>query len=177
VQFGEDTTVSRFRLEADALTPADVAMYQIDRISGDPLDASAETASEPALGASGPADLLGSGMSPGRVVVAQTVATGAAEMTALCQGLHDRGEWFVTGEGEVMANEYGVVLTPRATVTVKGVGATHSGVYYVTHVTHRFTAEGYRQNFKVKRNALRPKGDEQFTADGGGLAGALAGLL
>lgn len=177
VQFGNDTTVSRFRLEADALTPADVAMYQIDRINGDLLEASADAASEPALGASGPAALLGPGMSPAQVVVAQTVATGSPEMTALCQGLHDRGEWFVTGEGEVMANQYGVVLKPRATVTVKGVGETHSGVYYVTHVTHRFTAEGYLQNFKVKRNALMPKGNEQFTAGDGGLPGALAGAL
>ena len=49
-------------------------------------------------------------MTPGLVVVAQTVTTGSPEMTALCQGLHDQGEWFVTGEGEVAANEYGSVL-------------------------------------------------------------------
>jgi len=177
VQFGDDTTVNRFRLEVDALMPADVAMYQIDRINGDLLDASADTASEPVLGARGPAELLGPGMSPGQLVVAQTIASGAPEMTSLCQGLHDRGEWFVTGEGEVMANQYGTVLKPRATVTIKGVGETHSGVYYVAHVTHQFTADGYQQTFKVKRNALMPTGDEQFTADGGGLLGALAGAL
>lgn len=177
VQFGDDTTVSRFRLEASALTPTEVSMYQIDRISGDVLEASAATASEPVLGASDAAALLGPGLPAAQLVVAQTVATGSPEMTALCQGLHDRGEWFVTGEGEVMANQYGVVLKPRATVTVKGVGETHSGIYYVTHVTHRFTADGYRQDFKVKRNALKPTGNEQFTAGDGGLPGALAGVL
>jgi phage protein D len=173
VQFGNDTTVSRLRLEVDALAPADVAMHQIDRIGGDSLDAGADTPGQPLLGASGAAALLGPGMEPAQVVVAQTVATGAPEMAALCQGLRDQGDWFVTGEGEVAANQYGTVLMPHAPVTVKGIGQTHSGVYYVTHVTHRFTADGYRQSFKVKRNALMPTGTEQFAADGGLLAGVL----
>jgi phage protein D len=177
VQFGEETTVSRFSLEVDALTPADVAMYQIDHMSGDLLDATASTTSDPVLGATGPAGLRAPGMAAAQVVVAQTVATGAPEMSALCQGLHNLGEWFVTGEGEVVANQYGTVLKPRAPVTIKGIGETHSGVYYVTHVTHRFDADGYRQSFKVRRNALMPTGDERFTADDDGLPGALAGAL
>jgi phage protein D len=176
VQFGDSTTVSRLHLVVDGLVPTDVVMHQIDRITGDLLEATADKPSESLLGASAAAALLGPGVSPGSVVVAQTVATGAAEMTALCQGLHDRGQWFVTGEGEVMANEYGTVLRPRATVTVKGVGETYSGVYYVCHVTHRFTADGYVQRFKVKRNALLPTGNERFTADDGVLR-ALAGAL
>lgn len=177
VQFGDDTTVSRLQLVVDGLVPTDVVMHQVDRITGDLLEATADKPGEPLLGASAAAALLGPGIDPGTVVVAQTVATGAAEMTALCQGLHDRGQWFVTGEGEVLANEYGTVLRPRATVTVKGVGETFSGVYYVCHVTHRFSADGYVQRFKVKRNALLPTGNERFTADDGGLLGALAGAL
>ena len=39
-------------------------------------------------------------------------------------------------------------------MTIKGVGETYSGIYYVTHVTHVFTADGYTQRFSVKRNAL-----------------------
>jgi hypothetical protein len=97
-------------------------------------------------------------------------------MASLAQGLYDEGSWFVTGEGDVIANEYETVLKPRATVTIKGIGETHSGVYYVTHVTHRFTAEGYRQEFKVKRNALMPTGNEQFDEDGD-LLSALADVL
>ncbi|MEV8509047.1 contractile injection system protein, VgrG/Pvc8 family [Actinoplanes sp. NPDC051475] len=174
VHFGDQTTVDRFRLEVDALAPATVAMHQIDRITGEPLAATAEKGSEKLLGAGG---LPEPGVEAARVEVAQTVATGLPEMDALCQGLCDRGAWFVTGEGEVAANQYGTVLKPHATVTVKGVGEAYSGVYYVTHVTHRFTVDGYRQDFKVRRNALRPSGDEQFTADGGGLLGALAGAL
>ncbi|MEU0405894.1 hypothetical protein ABZ318_37990, partial [Streptomyces sp. NPDC006197] len=103
------------------------------------------------------------------VRVARTVTTGAAEMSTVCQGHFDRGQWFVTGEGQAAANKYGTVLLPRSTVLIKGVGETYSGIYYVTHVTHRFTADGYVQHFWVKRNALMPKGDEDFAGGDDGL--------
>ena len=47
--------------------------------------------------------------------------------------------------------------------TIKGIGETHSGLYYVTHVTHIFTADGYLQRFRVKRNGLLPTGAEDFS--------------
>jgi hypothetical protein len=106
------------------------------------------------------------------VVIANTVTTGRPEMAALCQGLHDRAQWWVTGEGEVDSGQYGAVLKPRATVVVKGIGRVHSGTYYVTRVTHEFTPDGYRQLFAVKRNALEPTGTEVFV-DTGVLGAAL----
>ncbi|MFJ9036646.1 phage late control D family protein [Streptomyces sp. NPDC102406] len=173
VHFGEETNVNRFSLEVDALAPTDVAMFQIDHIAGDVLEAHAVPGSQTALGAVPAAGVLGPGMGPGLVYVAQSVATGVPEMTEICQSVYDQAEWLVTGEGEVAANEYGSILRPRSTVTVKGVGATHSGVYYVAHVTHRFTLDGYLQTFRIKRNALASKGDEDFSTGG---ADAAAGL-
>jgi phage protein D len=177
VQFGDETNVNHFCLEVNALAPADVAMSGVDHTTGEVLDVTAQSSGETVLGAE-PADgFLGPGMEPGLVHIAQTVTTGGSEMTALCQGLRDQGEWFVTGEGEVAANQYASILMPRATVTIKGIGETHSGVYYVTHVTHVFNTSGYLQSFRVKRNALKPTGHEDFSASGGGLLGALAGGL
>jgi hypothetical protein len=118
------------------------------------LDATAYASDETPLGARPADDYLAADMDPGLVQVARTATTGLAEMKALCQGLRDDGEWFVTGEGEVAANQYGAILTPRGTVTIKGIGETYSGVYYVTHVTHTFGAAGYTQAFRVKRNAF-----------------------
>ena len=167
VHFGDETNVNRLALEVNALTPANVAMFQVDRIDGKILDAAADSARHPAWGAKQLADYLQPGMPPGLVYIGQTVTTGNSEMTGLCQGLYDRGEWFVTGHGEVAANEYGSILKPRRTVTIKGIGETHSGVYYVTHVTHAFTSGGYTQAFRVKRNALAPTGAEDFSMGGG----------
>ena len=173
VHFGDETNINRFSVEVNALTPANVAMFQIDRASKEVLDATVEISQQTALGQSGPADLLAAGVDPGLVVVGQAVATGRPEMEALCQGLYHQGEWFVTGEGEIAANQYGNVLKPRGTVTIKGVGATYSGIYYVIHVTHSFTADGYTQLFRVKRNGLMPTGAEDFSASGGLLGGLL----
>lgn len=164
VHAGEQTNVNRFSVEVNALTPADVAMSDIDHSTGEVLDVTSESDHQPALGAHRPADLLPSGIPAGQVHIGQTVATGAPEMTALCQALFDRNEWFVTGEGEVAANTYDAILLPRRTVVINGVGEAHSGAYYVTHVTHRFGDDGYVQQFRVKRNALVSN-----DAGGGGL--------
>ncbi|MGW8374962.1 hypothetical protein [Streptomyces sp. ODS28] len=174
----EETTLNRFRLEINALTSENVAMAQFDHISGQLLESAVESGSEPAYGAKTAEALLGPGVEPALTRVGQTVTTGLEEMDALCQGLFDQGQWFVTGEGEVAANAYGNVLKARDPVTIKGLGETHSGVYYVTHVTHRFGRDGYRQQVKVKRNALLPTGREDFSSgDGGLIAAAAAGVL
>ncbi len=173
VQFGDDTNVNRFQLEVNALSTVNVGIFQLDHDTKDVLDATSAPGSQQALGARGVDTYLCPGLAPGMVYIGKTVTTGSAEMTALCQGLYNEGEWFVTGEGEVAANQYGNILKPRAPVTIKGIGETYSGVYYTTHVNHIFNADGYIQRFRVKRNGLMPTGAENFSANGGGLLGGL----
>lgn len=173
VQFGDDTNVNWFHLDVNALTTMDVEMVQIDHDTKDVLDATSAPGMQQALGANPATSYLGAGMTSGLLCVGKIATTGNSEMTALCQGLYNEGEWFVTGKGEVAANQYGNVLKPRAPVTIKGIGETYSGIYYVTHVTHIFNADGYIQRFEVKRNGLMPTGAEKFGADAGGLLGGL----
>lgn len=168
VHFGEETNVNRFSLEIDALKPASVAMFQIDRDTKDVIDVSVETSGLTALGGKGYAALLTGGVNAAKVCMGMNVTTGNPEMTALCQGLFDEYSWFVTGQGEIIGNQYGHVLKTRRTVTIKGIGETFSGVYYVTHVTHSFTSGGYIQLFRVKRNAVTPTGDEDFSSGSSG---------
>jgi phage protein D len=172
VQFGDETSVLKFALTVDGLIPTTIAMSQLDRVTKQPHRIQISTAGQPALGKAAAARYIGGSLS-GRVEISQTVTTGAPEMTQLCQGLYDTGAWFVTGEGEVAGNLYGHILRPRKTVTIKGIGATYSGMWYVTHVTHTLTDAGYSQTFRVKRNALMLTGAEQFTDSAPGLAGAL----
>lgn len=169
VHFGDETNVSEFALEVDALAPVQVAMQQIDRGSKEVLEMLAEQSRQPRLGSQGSTDLP-AGIEPALSVAGGVAATSLLEMTALCEGLYHQREWFVSGEGEINGNAYGQALRPRRTVTIKGIGETYSGVYYVTHVTHSFTRDGYSQYFRVKRNALLPDGSEDFRANGiGGL--------
>lgn len=171
--FGDETNLNRFSIEINALTPANTAMFQVDRANKEVLDATAKSSQQTSLGDIDAAGLLAAGIEPGQVYIGMNVATGNPEMVALCQGLYHEGEWFVTGEGEIAGNQYGHVLKPRGTVTIKGVGETHSGVYYVTHVTHTFTSEGYIQVFKVKRNGIMPTDSEDFSSPSGLLGGLL----
>ena len=164
VHFGEqETNVNRFSLEVNALAPAHVTMFQVDRTNKEILETAVETSQQKVLGASDAARLLDRGMAPGRVYVSMNVTTGAAEMATLSQELFHQAQWFVTAEGEIDGNHYEHLLKPRRTVTIKGVGETYSGVYYVTHVTHTFVPNGYTQLFRAKRNALRPTGTEDFS--------------
>ncbi len=169
--FGDETNLNRFAVEVNGLIPANVAMYQVDRVNKEVLDAAAESSMQTALGDTGYSGFLAGGMDPPKAYVAMNAVTGKPEMDALCQGIFHRAEWFVSAEGEIKGNLYGHALKARSTVTVKGVGETYSGVYYVSHVTHSFTPGGYVQYFKVKRNALMPTGSEDFTATSEAVAG------
>lgn len=165
VHFGDgETNVTRFNVEVDALAPVNLAMWQLDRADKSVLDVAITATQQQTLGKSDASSLLPAGIGPA-LIIGRAATTGKPEMTVLCQGLYDRAEWFVTGDGEVNANRYGHVLRPRRTVTIKGVGEAYSGVYYVTHVTHSFTHEGYTQRFQVRRNALGPAGSEDFASE------------
>ncbi|MEW6519557.1 MAG: contractile injection system protein, VgrG/Pvc8 family [Thermodesulfobacteriota bacterium] len=164
VHFGSETTVNHLKLAVNALSPANVAMFQIDRASKEVLEAEAAASEQTALGAADAQSLLGPGLDPAQVFVSRTAATGTPEMTTLCRELYHQGEWFVEGEGETTGNQYGHVLKARQTVAIRGIGETYSGVYYVSHVTHVFSDDGYRQIFKVRRNALLPSGSEDFSS-------------
>ena len=162
VHFGEQTTVAAFAIRLDARTPTDIGMFQLDRTEKTVLSTIVTDTRQRALGDTVARDLLPSGLSPAEAFVAMNASTGLAEMRPLCQSLYDRNDWFVTGEGVVDGIRYSNVLRPRRPVTIKGVGERQSGVYAVSHVTHTIDAGGYAQRFRVKRNALRPTGTENF---------------
>lgn len=168
---GEETNVTQFSIEVEAVGPSPVAMAQIDRMTKELIDVGVETTSNKMLGARSATSYLAPGMKPAGAVLGQVGTTGRIESEALCQAVYDGGDWFVTGEGVVSANQYGTILMPHKTVTIKGIGETYSGIYYVTHVTHVFGADGYTQEFTVKRNALGTLGTEKFLDDGGLIAG------
>ncbi len=162
VHFGNETNMHNFSINVDGMAPASVGMFQIDRLNKEVLDINVETGEQTALGDMDAAGMLAQGMDAGQVFVGMNGASASAEMESLCKGLFHKSEWFVTAQGEISANHYQHVLLPRKPVTIKGVGETYSGVYYVNHVTHVFTAEGYSQLVKVKRNGLIPTGNEDF---------------
>ncbi|MBI1424589.1 MAG: hypothetical protein GC149_14175 [Gammaproteobacteria bacterium] len=170
VHYGNETTLNNFRLNVDSVAPSNIAMLQVDRQSKEVHAVTIQSSSHTLYGSEDIPSFLTSNQRQRKVFVGKNSATGVEEMTRLCQGLYDRNEWFVFGSGDVEAFAYGHVLMPRKPVTIRGVGETHSGVYYLNHVKHIFTPHGYTQQIQVKRNALGLLGNEQF-AQAGGLLG------
>lgn len=173
VHFGNETTMTNFSLSVDATAPSNVSMYQIDRLNKEVHEVNIESSTLLAMGSTDANGLLGLGMDPGQVYVGMNSTSGNVEMSALCQGIYEKAEWFVAAEGEVLANDYEHVLLARKPVTIKGIGETYSGLYYVNHVTHVFTSGGYTQYMKARRNGLYTLGSENFDAASGLLAGVL----
>jgi hypothetical protein len=75
------------------------------------------------------------------------------EARSRAQAKANENAWKVRAEGELDGSLYGHVLLTNKPVGVYGVGETYSGLYYVDTVTHIFDSNGYRQSFKLLRNA------------------------
>ena len=65
------------------------------------------------------------------------LAVSPAERGGLRQA-HEDASRFVTADGEIDGQVYRAVLRARRLVTIKGIGETYSGLYYVGRVRHSF---------------------------------------
>ncbi|MBP8132849.1 MAG: hypothetical protein KAY13_01130 [Zoogloea sp.] len=79
----------------------------------------------------------------------------------------------IQAEGELDGTLYGHVLRPGLPVGVDGIGSRQSGLYYVDTVSHVFNSQGYRQRFKLLRNAW---GDNLDNLPGAGPLAAVLGF-
>jgi len=77
----------------------------------------------------------------------------ADEVQSRAQAKANENAWKITAEGELDGALYGHVLLTHTLVVVDGAGDTNDGTYYVDEVQHHFSLEGYRQGFKLLRNA------------------------
>jgi phage protein D len=167
VYAGPDTNCVRLSIKDDGHKPDRVAF---DRAA----DAGAETVSEtmepdlPLLG-NEPADSAQSGLGDFTWRMSRTMAADEAELRARAQERANEQSMKIAADGELDGTLYGHVLRVAQPVGVDGVGERYGGVYYVDRVTHRFDMNGYRQTFRLLRNAY---GDNLAPS-----SGLLAGLL
>lgn len=165
IHFGGDSNLGRISIDVNGLSPANFSMFQVDRMTKKVLETKIDKGDLKILGQVGPDRMIPLGGKPPLAYAGRNAVTGQEEMDSLCLGMVENADWFVTAEGDVPGNIYGNVLMPGRTVTIKGVSAEHSGVYFVSRVTHSFCIKGYSQNFTAKRNAIMLKGTENFAFD------------
>lgn len=80
------------------------------------------------------------------------------ELRARAQALVNEHSFRIRANGEIDGSLYGHVLRAGRTVTVDGTGARYGGTYFADKVVHRFSPDGYRQQFELMRNATGEEG-------------------
>ncbi|MCC7174000.1 MAG: hypothetical protein IT159_02295 [Bryobacterales bacterium] len=161
LNMGEATNVRSFSVRNDMLRPVTVQAKGLEVESGSEQPAESQSQSGGGLGS---AATVASDR-PRKILLAGTGLAKAGELQTAAQAVVDRSAWAITAEGELDASTYGGVLRAKRPVTVRGAGRALSGTYYVQRVLHTFTAEGYRQQFSLRRNASGLTGQESFTED------------
>ncbi|HEX7843731.1 MAG TPA: contractile injection system protein, VgrG/Pvc8 family [Kofleriaceae bacterium] len=163
IQFGDQTNLASLTVEVDGTPPT---LLEIRRI--DPVEKreDRETLADLPRRALGRRTLkaIRSNRPDGRRLVKQCPAAGTIQLKSELRSAYEAAAEFVLLSGEIDSRAYGAVLRAKKLVTVKGAGATHSGLYYVTRVRHRFTAEGYQQTFEAYRNGTGLTGTENLAA-------------
>ena len=153
VYAGEETNCLSLSVRVDGHQP-DAVAYDAPPVSGDAVDSPEPVRSSlPSMGTTR-ADSSNAGLEDFVWKMSAEAGADAQRLQALAQmKINDCDIRRVQGDGELDGGLYGRVLQAGLPVPVDGLGERMSGVYYVDSVSHSFTALGYRQRFRLLRNA------------------------
>ncbi len=101
-----------------------------------------------------PATSENMGLEPFTWIMEQPNGATEEEIAARALSSVNENAWKIVSEGQLDGSLYGHVLLTYETVAVDGVGEIYGGLYYVDEVHHNFAMRGYRQQFKLLRNAI-----------------------
>jgi phage protein D len=174
VYAGEASNCLSLTVRADG-HQADAVAYDAPAGSGDgstPRTVSADRNRVPLLGNEA-ADSSAAGLEPFVWRLTAQAGADAERLEAMAQQKANELDMHrLLGEGELDGTVYGHVLQCGLPVGVDGIGDWLAGIYYVDEVSHSFTPQGYRQRFKLLRNAY---GDNLGTV--AGIGSVLAGVM
>jgi len=155
---GWSTNCLSFSVSDDGHKPDKVSVTQAKQKGAGAEDEQLFKSDLKALGKS-PATSENMGLKPFVWQLEQANGATDVEIKARAQASANENAWKISADGELDGTLYGHVLLNFQTVYVDGAGDAYGGLYYVDRVTHRFTIDGYRQNFKLVRNAIGDQGN------------------
>jgi len=169
VYAGPATNCLRIDVNADGHQPEKVA-FDVAEEDG---TGAKEQIVEPDLPLLGPEPASGGGPGLKKFVwrLRRQGTTDEAELMARAQAKANELSMRIKADGELDGTLYGHVLQVGGLVPVDGVGDRNNGLYYVDTVAHKFTDDGYRQTFRLLRNAY---GDNVPASALGGLSASLS---
>jgi len=156
VYAGGDSNCLRFSASFDGHKPDQVRVMRAAE-QGTDIEDQSVSPDLPLLGRES-AGSENAGLSPFVWTLPRPTGATAAEAQSRAQARVNENAWKISAEGELDGVLYAHVLLTHQTVNVDGVGSTYGGLYYVDEVRHTFNQQGYRQVFKLLRNAV---GDQQ----------------
>jgi phage protein D len=140
IEFGGETNLAEIRIRVDG-TPATVAeIRRVDPVAKREERERLQASPRRTLGRR-PLAGLRTGLPDGRQLLRRELSASPVEMQGRLRHAYEGASRFVAAEGEIDGRVYRAVLRPRRLVTIKGIGETYSGLYYVTRVRHSFTVE------------------------------------
>lgn len=166
VNFGDETNCSQFQIQADGTAPTVATIQFLDPMTGAVGESRLEQSDLVALGTTPLSDLRGAINMPQTLQRPRRLGTmDQARADAYTAGLMRRNAWWVVANGRLNGLRYGQVLRSRKLVTVKGVGPTYNGSFYVRKVHHELTMRTYEMDFELVRNAVGKLGSEDFEGE------------
>ncbi len=148
---GTHTSCIRFELDDDGHHP-DAVVYEIATDDGDETQETSVSPDWPALGTQR-IDSTSGGEGEFAWRLNREGLSSDAQAQQRAQAQANEASLKIKANGELDGVIYGHVLLPGDPVGVDGVGERYAGRWYVTKVTHKFDANGYKQTFEVVRNA------------------------
>lgn len=153
VYAGRSTNCLSLEITDDGQRPDSVTFDHPPREEGAQPVTETVTPDVATLGASAVADEGASLGTPSVWRVSREGDETEEETRARAQALVNEHSFRIRANGEIDGSLYGHVLKPGRTVTVDGTGTRYGGTYFTDKVVHRFSPEGYRQQFELMRNA------------------------
>jgi hypothetical protein len=148
---GERSNALRFSIRHDGHKPDEIGLFRAAETGTAPEQESFRP-NLPLLGKTA-ATSENLGLEPFYWQISRPTGATLEEARARAQAKANELAWKIEAEGELDGALYGHVLLTHKPVGVYGVGETYGGLYYVDRVTHIFAQGGYRQSFKLLRNA------------------------
>jgi hypothetical protein len=159
IDFGSQTNLNSFSVDYQMLQPTAVVGVSVEPKSRVPIPVIGLLGREPPMGLE-PALLRILPMPIEAFEVND--ATNPAEAVFNAVSRVTESSRAIRASGEVDGLKYNRPLLPGLPVAVRGAGREHSGLYYVTSVSHHISKSGYTQRFQALRNAVSMTGAEPF---------------
>lgn len=151
VYAGNSTNCVNFSVSFDGHQPDKVA-YEVASREDDSITEQEVVSDLPLMGTAS-ADSSSAGLGDFTWRLTRPGALADGELQGVALGRANEAAMKIKATGQLDGTLYGNVLHVGKPVVVDGVGTRYNGTYYVDAVDHLFNYDGYKQDFKLLRNA------------------------